>query len=242
MVIRSRLKTLGLTRDQVKDHLRYRYLTVPLPPEFANEMARELWKAGARLVMVDALTPVAEALGLDLSGGNVNGVEQVYRTVLDPWVMVGFAGVMLDNTGKRDRAATSGSQHKEAGIGGSVLSVVSETKSAEGRAGKSTVYVNKDRSGAVAHQPTKDDKRVFGTMHVAPDPVLTDRVEIYIDPPPLPPAVTPGTSSIAEPIDIIRDTCELAAEAIRKCGLTEVRSMRRLADIMGSVAEIDPTR
>lgn len=241
-VIRARLRSLGLARDQVKDLLRYRYLTVPLPPDFANELARELWARGARLMMVDALTPVAEALGHDLSGGNVNGVEQVYRTVLDPWVMVGFAGVMLDNTGKRDRSATSGSQHKEAGIGGSVLAVVSETKSAEGRPGTSTVYVNKDRSGSVPHQLGKDDKRVFGTMHVQPDPVLAGRVDIYVDAPPVPPAASPGMSSIATVVDIVRDTCELAAEGIRRNGLTEVRSMRRLADLMGVVGEIDPSR
>lgn len=240
-VIRSRLRALGLDRDQVKDLLRYRYLTVPLPPEFANELARELWSLGSRLVMVDALTPVAEALGHDLSGGNVNGVEQVYRTVLDPWVMVGFAGVMLDNTGKRDRSATSGSQHKEAGIGGSVLSVVSEAKSAKGRAGRSKVFVNKDRSGSVPFQPDgDDDKRLFGTMHVRPgsDEVL----DVFIDAPPEPDPVTASTVSIAAVVDIVHDTCELIAESIRKHGVTEVSSMRRLATMMGTVHYIDPAK
>lgn len=235
-VVRSRLRALGLARDQVKTLLRYSFLSVPLSPEFAGEQARELWAEGARLMMVDALTPVAASMDLDLSGGQVNAVEQVYAAVLDPWVRVGFCGVMLDNTGKKDRAASSGSQHKDAAIGGSVLAVVSDKKSAAGRAGSSKIYLNKDRSGAVAHELAPEDKRLFGTMHV--EPTGEDLVGVYVTPPPSP--TVAATTAVADVIDIIAQTCALAAEAMRKHGVSEVRSMRRLAEMMGVVREIDP--
>jgi hypothetical protein len=224
----------------VKDLLHYRYLTVPLSPEFANAQARELWAKGARLMFVDALTPVASALGHDLSGGNVNGVEACYATVLDPWSMVGFCAVLLDNTGKRDRSEASGSQHKVAAVGGSVLAVVAEKRSSATRSGSSRIFLNKDRSGSVAHEVISaggEERRLFGTLHV--EPTGDDLVSVYVSPPPS--AAAAAVTAVATTMDIIAQTCGLAAEALRRNGIAEITSMRRLTDLMGVVRGIDPS-
>lgn len=236
-IIVDRLRALGLTQEQVRRYLRYAFLAAPLPPELAAEHASKLWAEGGRLAVHDALTPIAHALGLETFGGDTGAVEQVFGTVLDPWANAGLAAVLLDNVPKSSRSDVLGSQHKSAGIGGSILAVVTDTPFSRLHAGRSRVLVVKDRGGTTDYL-MDGDKRLWAELHIGPDPVRRDTVNVFLSPPPAPAAAV--VPSVATVVDIVRDTCELAAEALRRNGLTEVRSMRRLADLMDVVRGIDP--
>jgi KaiC/GvpD/RAD55 family RecA-like ATPase len=237
-VIRDRLRSLGLTREQVRQYLRYAYLDAPLPAELAAELAGKLRAEGGRLVVVDALSPIAHALSLDTSGGDTGAVEEIFSVVLDPWVECGLATVLIDNAPKAAKTGVLGSQHKAAGAY-AVLAVVAEDRFSRRHAGRSRIVVAKDRGGALAVEQDGED-RLWGVLQMHPDPTATDRVDVVVTPPPAPAAAPAAT--IAAVVDIITDTCGLAAEALRRHGLTEVRSMRRLAELMGVVHEIDPAR
>lgn len=235
-IVTDRLRALGLTREQVRTYVRYAHLSAPLPPTMARELAEKLAAEGARLMISDALTPVAHAMGLDTSGGDTNAVEQVFTVVLDPWVGVGFAAVILDNTPKSNRYGSLGSQHKTAGVGGAVLAVVADTPFSRGRAGASKIYLIKDRGGN-ARYVMDEDRRWWGVLHVAPEPV-SDGVVAYVEAPPEP-EVTAATAVVTA-FEIINQTADLAASALRKHGVTECRSMRKLAGWMQTVRETEP--
>jgi hypothetical protein len=236
----DRLRSLGLTKDQVTRFVRYTHRPAPLPPELAAQEAEKLWAEGARLMYADALTPIAHSLGLDTSGGDTNAVEEVYQIALDPWVHQGFAGVLLDNTPKGNKYGSLGSQHKDAGVGGAVVTVVAETKFSKRAAGSSRIYLNKDRGGD-AETVLDDDRRWWGTMRVTPDPVLgrdgRTRTSVSIEPPPEAPE---ALEALYEEADRKVATLALAREALVRNGITATDSMKQLADWMSVVQPLDP--
>lgn len=234
-VIQDRLRALGLTEDQVKTFVKYAFLTMPLPPAMAAEMATKLAAEGARLMVVDALTPVAAAMGLDTNGGDTGAVEEVFATVLDPWAQAGLAATILDNTPRANKFETLGSQHKSAGIGGVVLAVVAEERFSRGKAGLSGIYVVKDRTGSVDHR-TVDDRRLWGTLHLSPEPV-TGGVDAVITPPPEEPE---AMEVLATAADRIVATLTLAEAALDRMGVSSTRSMRQLTEWMSVVMPLDP--
>lgn len=240
-ITKDRLRSLGLSRDQVKRCVRYVRLSGPLPPGLARELAEKTWAEGARVMFADALTPIANALGLEVHGGNVNAVEEIYTLVLDPWAEVGFCATLIDNTPRSDKTRSAGSQHKDAGVGGAVVSVVADVKFSKTVRGSSKIYLNKDRGGE-ADVVVEDDRRLWGELHIGPDPVggVGDdwtRTSAVITPPSPPPD---PLAALAEAADRIVATLTLAAAAIRKQGLTEVKSMRTLTDWMSVVQPLDP--
>lgn len=239
LVILDRLRSLGLAKGEL-ELVRYVHLDAPLAPELAAVEAQRLHEEGGRLVVLDAMTPAATALGLELHGGDVNAVEKTFQITLDPWVRGGHAAVAIDNTPKGSDADPLGSQHKRAGCK-AILAVVSDVRFSRKHRGRSKVILVKDRGGAVEYEPEKD-YRLWASMVVSSDPTVADRTDVVLVAPEPPEEVTSTTVSIASVVDIVSDTCSLAGEALRKHGLTEVKSMRRLAELMDIVRDIDPTR
>jgi hypothetical protein len=239
MITMDRLRSLGLTRDQVRQYVRYSHRPAPLPPELAAQEAEKLWAAGARLMFADALTPIAHSLGLDTSGGDTNAVERVYQVALDPWVSVGYAAVLLDNAPKANKYASLGSQHKSAAVGGAILAVVAETPFSRHVAGTSKIYLSKDRGGN-AETVAEEDRRLWGTLRISPDPVkdAAGRVRTIagIYPPPDPPD---PMERLYEEADRKAATLALARKALVDMGVTFVESMKQLADWMALVQPSD---
>jgi hypothetical protein len=237
----SRLRALGLTKEQVKTYLRYRHMEdAPLPPRLASELAEKLYAEGARLVFHDALSPISHSLGLDTSGGDTGAVEEIYKICLDPWAKAGLAACMLDNTPKGNKYDGLGSQHKIAGITGAVLVVVADEKFSRHKAGSSKIYLNKDRGGD-AETVMEDDRRLWGVLRVTPDPVKDldgrTRVVAAVYPPPEPPD---PMERLYEEIDRKAATVALARATLVKQGVTSTKSMNQLTDWMGLVQPLDP--
>lgn len=148
----GRLLDLGVDADLILRHLRY----VRPEREHSGAAALLIPEAGTcALVVIDGVTEMMGVLGLKPN----DDVDVADMLVLPRGLATrGAAVVLLDHVVKdrqsRGRFAT-GSQHKLSGINGAAYLLEVVEPFAEGKPGRSTLLVAKDRPGAIRGKATK---------------------------------------------------------------------------------------
>lgn len=146
--IANRLRTLGLTRDEIVTNVSYIRPTDPTSPEAIAALARLVREREAVLVVIDSL---GEAFGLDgINENNDNEVTPWLRRVGRTLADTGACIVVVDHVTKAldNPLYAKGSARKRAQIGGTSFLVEALKPLTKGQGGKLRLTCAKDRNTA----------------------------------------------------------------------------------------------
>lgn len=176
--IASRLRTLGLTRDEIIEHVSYVRPTDPTSPDEIAGLKRLVMATNATLVVIDSL---GEAFGLD-------GINENNDAEVTPWLRkvgrvladTGACIVIVDHVTKamENPLYAKGSARKRAQMGGSSFLVEALQPLTKGKGGKLRLTCAKDRNTAhirgqvsaeMVFSPSGPDDMIVRTFPVGVD-------------------------------------------------------------------------
>jgi len=190
----ERLLSLGLSAEELKDHVQYISPDEPLTDESAGVLRRFLAEVRPDLVILDGLNAAMTLMGLDLL--NNKDVTSFYHRLMHLLVETGATVGYVDHTPKNDTEMASkggiGAQAKRAMTTGAALRVEVVEHFDRAHPGKLKLWVDKDRTG---HVRLKAVDGLIATVRAVPgeDGALelsllaprakeTDGVGNYVDP------------------------------------------------------------
>ena len=166
----SRLILIGVTHDQIVQHLDYRRPTEPFGPFEMAELLATIKTDNVRLVVIDSL---GEAFGTEgINEDRDNEVGPWLRAVARPLADAGPAVLLIDHSTKSkdgQQLHPSGSKRKRAAIGGASYLIESVTPFVKGGSGRLRVICAKDRHGTYR----RGEHVAWLDMNTAPDDTVT---------------------------------------------------------------------
>ncbi|WP_272947950.1 bifunctional DNA primase/polymerase [Serinicoccus sediminis] len=150
--ITSRLRAMGLTRDQIRAHIAYIGPDEPFSPYLptGRDLHQHLADWTPHLVIVDGFNAAMTLQGLDLMSNK--DATSFSQTILKPLAHDGAAVVYIDHTPKDTENKSSGgigAQAKRAMTTGCAIRVEVIKQFGKGQEGKLRLRVDKDRQGDV---------------------------------------------------------------------------------------------
>ena len=166
----SRLLMIGITPDQIVNHLDYRRPTESFGPFEMTELLTTIETDSVSLVVIDSL---GEAFGTEgINEDRDNEVGPWLRSVARPLANAGPAVLLVDHSTKSkdgQQLHPSGSKRKRAAIGGASYLIEAVTPFVKGGDGRLRVICAKDRHGTYR----RGEHVAWLDLNTAPDDTVT---------------------------------------------------------------------
>ena len=144
----ERLRQLGVTDDQVREHMTYYAPTTEGTQEDVDELATRLREKQARLCVIDAFDPALALFNLDPN--STIDVDNLFHALIHPLSQTGAAIVIIDHVAKNTESRgmfSIGSQRKTSAVDVAIGVETIGNGISRGREGRAKIKIHRDRRG-----------------------------------------------------------------------------------------------